>query len=151
MTNTYSRNLLDKFEVESVRQVIQDASSALHSLADPVSEVLLEALDSRLLQRHSLLAAIDSVQYRDDPDLIKSLWSEAAARVDPIKASSSLGKPVPAAFSVKIQRRLASTMPPRPIVQLSFDDAIGHFTRLLQNGIDVIDVLDFHDTKCLQV
>lgn len=35
-----------------------------------------------------------------------------------------LGKTVPGSFSTKIQRRLASTVPPRPIVEVDFNDSL---------------------------
>lgn len=42
-------------------------------------------------------------------------------------------------------------MPPRPIVQLGFDDAFGHLTRLFADGSEVIGVLDYVDSQCLLV
>ena len=41
-----------------------------------------------------------------------------------IRATHQLGQVVPGAFSSKMQRRLASTVPPRPIVELDFKDAL---------------------------
>ncbi|PHH90179.1 hypothetical protein CDD83_4338 [Cordyceps sp. RAO-2017] len=41
-------------------------------------------------------------------------------------------------------------MPPRPIVQLSFDDAFGHLSRLCKDGSEVVGVLDYTDSQCLQ-
>lgn len=73
------------------------------------------------------------------------------AILEPINKSHPLGIPVPEAFSAKIQRRLASTMPPRPIVQLSFDDTYSNFKRLVADGLEVTDVLDFTDSQSLLV
>jgi hypothetical protein len=71
--------------------------------------------------------------------------------LEPIKKSHALGISVPEAFSTKIQRRLASTMPPRPIVQLSFEEAYTHFKRLFVDGQEVADVLDFTDPQTILV
>lgn len=68
-----------------------------------------------------------------------------------IKDSHGLGKPVPEAFSAKLQRKLASTMPPRPIVQTSFEDAFANLTRMISDGIEVVGVLNYTDSICLQV
>jgi hypothetical protein len=53
------------------------------------------------------------------------------------------GTPVPEAFSLKIQRRLASTVPPRPIVHISPEDALAHLKRLCQDAIDMQQMLDY--------
>jgi hypothetical protein len=42
-------------------------------------------------------------------------------------------------------------MPPRPIVELGFDDALGHLKRLFNDGVEVIDVLRYTDSQCLMV
>lgn len=112
---------------------------------------MMEALQDRLHLRHTFLTAIDHVQYRTNPDLIKRPWQDAAALAGSIGRSHSLAKPVPKACSAKLQRRLASTMPPRPIVELGFDDALGHLKRLFNDGVEVIDVLRYTDSQCLMV
>lgn len=122
----------------------------LKEMSDVSAEVT-KALDDRLHLRYTFLSAIDHVQYRTNPDLIKRPWQEAAATLKDIQTTHALGTPVPDACSAKLQRRLASTMPPRPIVELSFDDAFGHLTRLFADGLEVIDVLRYTDSQCLQV
>lgn len=151
VTNTYHRNLLDSFSRDAVQQVIKNTSARLQACADSVPPNLLQALNDRLLLRYVFLAAIEQLQYRTDPDLIRSPWEEAVGLLRGIKDTHLLSKPVPEAFSAKLQRRLASTMPPRPIVELSFDDAFSHLSRLLQDGVEVIDVLKYTDSQCLQV
>ncbi len=47
-----------------------------------------------------------------------------------LKTTHQLGQVVPAAFSAKMQRRLASTVPPRPIVELDFQDALAKLQQL---------------------
>ncbi|TDZ23369.1 N-alpha-acetyltransferase 35, NatC auxiliary subunit [Colletotrichum orbiculare MAFF 240422] len=150
VTNTYNRVLLDDFDVEDVRDVIKDASFVLRQLGDSVSQDLIEALNARLLLRYTFLAAIDHTQYRTEPDRIRSPWKEAHDLLPRIKSSHALGRPVPEACSAKLQRKLASTMPPRPIVQTSFDDAFANLTRLISDGIEVVGVLNYTDPICLQ-
>lgn len=71
--------------------------------------------------------------------------------LEPINKSHHLGTPVAECFSAKLQRRLASTMPPRPIVQLSFEDTYSHLKRLFVDGIEVTDVLKYSDSQSLLV
>ncbi|KAI3530505.1 Mak10 subunit [Colletotrichum abscissum] len=150
VTNTYNRILLDDFSVESVRDVLKDASFILRQLSDSIPKETIEALNNRLLLRYTFLAAIDHTQYRTDPALIRSPWKEALDLLSGIKSTHALGKPVPEACSAKLQRKLASTMPPRPIVEISFDDAFGHLTKMISDGLEVVGVLDYTDAICLQ-
>ena len=55
---------------------------------------------------------------------MSSSWSPVLSGMTGIKATHQLGKSVPGAFSTKMQRRLASTVPPRPIVEFDFKDAL---------------------------
>lgn len=50
---------------------------------------------------------------------------------------------MPDAFSLKIQRKLASTVPPRPMVNITSDDALAHLKRLCQDAIDMQQMLDY--------
>ncbi|KAK2000226.1 Mak10 subunit [Colletotrichum falcatum] len=150
VTNTYNRVLLDDFSVESVREILKEASFVLRQLSDSVSQDIIDALHTRLLFRYTLLAAIDYTQYRTDPDRIRSPWKEANDMLPRIKTTHALGNPVSEAFSAKLQRKLASTMPPRPIVEISFDDAFGHLTKIIGDGLEVVGVLDYTDSICLQ-
>ena len=63
-------------------------------------------------------------------DHLSRYWPPVLASITNINDTHSLGKPVPDSFSTKIQRKLASTVPPRPIVELAFKDALQHLTQL---------------------
>ncbi|TKA68441.1 hypothetical protein B0A49_05779, partial [Cryomyces minteri] len=45
----------------------------------------------------------------------------------------NLGRPVKEAFSEKVQRRLATTVPPRPMAEMSFRDAVTKLEKMLQD------------------
>lgn len=151
MTNTYHRSLLDNIDREEVRDVLQAARSLIHEQRFTIGVELAQALDFRLELRYAFLRAIELSELRSNPDSLKTPWIQMKALLDPIDKSQSLGVPVPESFSAKLQRRLASTMPPRPIVQLSFDDAMSHFKRLSADGAEVVDVLKYSDSQSLLV
>lgn len=131
---------------------MEDAQHLLLSLQGPsISQELIEALHQRLELRRVLLDVVECPQYRKQPELARRPWLEALAVTSKLKSSHGLAVPVVESFSAKLQRKLASTMPPRPIVQLEFGDAVYHLTRLLEDGSKMVDVLDFHDTQSLQV
>lgn len=66
-----------------------------------------------------------------------------------LKSSTSFGKACPTAFSVKLQRKLASTVPPRPIVEVSQDTAYDHLERLYRDGSDMVEVFQYYDSHSL--
>ena len=67
-------------------------------------------------------------------------WEKCLNLIAKLIQSHGLGVKVDEAFSVKVQRRLASTVPPRPIVDVSFNDAIKHMKRLCEDGKQVGNV-----------
>ncbi|KAI1031705.1 hypothetical protein LB504_000666 [Fusarium proliferatum] len=150
VTNTYSRTLLAEIQPQAIRQAIQEARDLLSTLSTGVSDGLREALDQRLQLRLYFLDATECPKYVKEPDVARKPWLEGLKVLPAIKSSHTLGKPVDEAFSAKLQRKLASTMPPRPIVQLKFEDAYGHLSRLFTDGVELIDVLNYTDSQCLQ-
>jgi hypothetical protein len=112
---------------------------------------MFDALRSRLQLRRIFLDATQCTEFIKNPDTAREPWRAASDILPRIKATHTLGKAVEEAFSAKLQMKLASTMPPRPIVELGFDDAFGHLSRLFRDGLELIDVLDYTDSQCLQV
>ena len=88
---------------------------------------------------------------RTVPEQVKTLWDDLLKLVPSLKSTTKLGKPVPASFSVKIQRKLASTVPPRPIVEISQEAAFDHFERLCRDGSVAVEVLTYFDSHSLLV
>lgn len=70
-------------------------------------------------------------------------FASCITQLRPLTETVALGKPVPDAFSLKIQRKLASTVPPRPMVNITSDDALTHLKRLCQDAIDMQQMLDY--------
>ena len=118
--------------------------------ADSLPHDMRKALISRLELRSRLLTAVEVASSRTSAAL-RTVWTNVNSCIPRIKSSVGLGKPVPESFSVKIQRKLASTAPPRPIVQLSQETAFRHLENLCQDGSVVVEVLDYHDTQSLLV
>lgn len=143
--------LLSSVPTEAIRKAIRDARSILESLHGTVDSEILDALDSRLSLRDIFLSTTECPQHVKHPERARLPWKEGISVLPDLKSTHHLGKPVEDAFSAKLQRKLASTVPPRPIVQLSFDDAFSHLSRLFKDGLEVIGVLDYTDPQCLQV
>ncbi|KAI1382762.1 Mak10-domain-containing protein [Hypoxylon trugodes] len=150
VTNTYDRDLLYEIPVASINNVLHKARSDLRAISNDMMKDISIALDLRLELRIAFLRAIDLSGLRKaNPDSLKMPWVQMNGLLEHISKQHSLGKPVPEAFSTKLQRRLASTMPPRPMVQPSFEESHGHFKQLFQDGIDVMDVLKYSEPQSL--
>lgn len=108
------------------------------------------AIKSRLEFRQEFLLGlqqdIDILQTRS-VDKLQSCLSILPT----LKESNPVSRPVPEAFSWKIQRKLASTVPPRPMVRISLGDALAHLKRLCQDGIDLNQILDYRGPSNLKV
>ncbi|KAI9894810.1 MAG: hypothetical protein M1814_000029 [Vezdaea aestivalis] len=98
-----------------------------------------EALLSRLRFRKELLSALQSLSGDQDMGLDNRLES-CAILLEQLSTTAKLGTPVPESFSAKIQRRLASTVPPRSIVKTEFESALSYFSQLLKDGRAVLKI-----------
>lgn len=151
VTNTYNRTLLENIDRYEIRDEIMEARKAIHDLRHTLSDEMADALGFRLELRTAFLRAIELTELRSDPESLSLPWSQMQGVWEVINKTRHLGKPVPEAFSTKIQRRLASTMPPRPIVQLSPEETHEHFKKLIADGINVLNVLNYSDSQSLLV
>ncbi|RWA09933.1 hypothetical protein EKO27_g5156 [Xylaria grammica] len=150
VTNTYDRNFLAHTPLVAVKDLLQAALTRLRAPREGFPQEICAALESRLELRIAFLDATDLSAIRNDTsELPKLPWTRMRRLMDAIEDQHALGKPVPEAFSTKLQRRLASTMPPRPMVSLSFDECITQFKRFSQDGTEVIDVLQYTDPQSL--
>ncbi len=148
MTATYNRVLLRGIPSKELSGILQDAISWLQeaSLGDPIRKALLD----RLYFRKGLLKATLWIEHGELPlslDQTQPHWQECSKHLDAIDKSHHLGEPVSKSFSVKLQRKLASQVPPRPIVEISFETALSYFRKLCQDATDVLQVLDYHGTN----
>ncbi|KAK4101848.1 Mak10-domain-containing protein, partial [Parathielavia hyrcaniae] len=149
VTNTYNRSLLENIDRYEIRDEIMQARKVIHERRHTMTDEIAHALGFRLELRTAFLRAIELSELRSDPESLSLPWCQMQGVIEAINKTRNLGKPVPEAFSTKIQRRLASTMPPRPIVQLSPEETHEHFKKLVADGIDVLNVLNYTDSQSL--
>ncbi|KAM7199598.1 N-alpha-acetyltransferase 35, NatC auxiliary subunit [Rhypophila sp. PSN 637] len=149
VTNTYHRSLLDNIDRKEICNEIMAARNMVHQMRQALTDKMACALGFRLELRSAFLRTIELSELRSNPDSLSLPWSHMQGAWEQIHNTRQLGTPVPEAFSTKIQRKLASTMPPRPIVQLSFEETSDHFRKLIKDGIKVHDVLKYSDPQSL--
>ncbi|RDW90572.1 N-alpha-acetyltransferase 35, NatC auxiliary subunit [Aspergillus mulundensis] len=148
-TQLYNRTLLSHFEYEHFSDVLNRAISWIDE-QDTIDAAVRSAIKSRLQFRQEFLSGLQqdiNILETRSVDKLESCLSIIPA----LRESSNTSRPVPESFSWKIQRRLASTVPPRPVVKISFEDALAHLKRLCQDGIHLNQVLDYGGPYNLKV
>ena len=137
MTHLFNRNLLSNTSEDEVIEPLRMATQWLGGNDGDATA----AIEARLEFRISLLLALSNAQGTSE-DRSDTYWQKCTALLPRIRDSWKLGKPVFEAFSIKIQRKLASTVPPRPIVNMNFKDSMAHLEKLCKDGKDINQVLD---------
>ncbi len=137
--------------MDEIRQVLQEARVAILDATDNWPNDACLALEARLDFRQAFLMALEVAELRASPDALRVPWAQMAASLKRIKGSHSLGIAVPESFNTKMQSLLASTMPPRPIVQPSFDETIQKWSLFAEDGAEAVGILNYEDSQSLLV
>jgi hypothetical protein len=151
VTNTYHRSLLDGFSLSEICDEIEAARGVVHDLRATLTEEMADAICLRLELRTAFLRTFELSPLKSTADLLSKPWSDMQRIWESIKKTRHLGKPVPAAFSTRIQRRLASTLPPRPMVQPSPEQTDEHFEKFIAHGMNAPKVLEYTSPQSLLV
>ena len=150
VTNLYNRHLLSRFSMAEMQNLLNEAVAWVDDFKDITDKNVKSALVCRLNFRKSFLAAVAFEDATEDVDS-RSAWQQCDELLSLLLETKTVGVAVKDAFSTKIQRRLASTVPPRPIVKIAFEDAYAHLSRLCQDGKEVHGVLDYQGGNNLLV
>ena len=149
MANLYHRRLLTDLDASAIAHELEYAITYLQREKGNMEQHLADALTHRLKLRVELLSAL---QIDHSVNSHKShCWERCLQILPKIGESTKFGLPVESAFSAKIQRRLASSVPPRPMIQFEFSIIDEYLTRLCQHGKDVYRVLDCQGVSDLTV
>lgn len=147
VSNLYHRKLLPIFEAKDVQSLLEQAIDYVHQQQDLRTGGFRDALISRLAFRKGFL---NSVAQKFDINQSRS-WEDCLRELPILLRTRPLGIPVQPAFSATIQRRLASTIPPRPIVEISFEQAHEHLRRTCQYIGEVDRFRDYYGGSNLLV
>ena len=138
VTNLYHRVLLTDFTVADIMDKVHQAIHWLDSTSS-IEEVYRSAVRKRLKFREAMLLAVDLDDGIDERRA--DAWKSCLQILPIMQQTGNLGTPVDAAFSAKIQRRLASSVPPRPVVQISFDAAHSFLRRICASAHEAFNLL----------
>ncbi|KAL8950532.1 MAG: hypothetical protein Q9222_003442 [Ikaeria aurantiellina] len=145
VSNLYNRNLLAEFETTQIQQLLNEALMLAREHPS-INESTRNAIAVRLILRQRLVKA---AEFDLDPDKTARIWDwrQCTELVPELQKTHRIGKPVTEAFSVKIQRRLASSVPPRPMVCINSEDAFPFLSRLCRDAADAHHILDYNGTS----
>ena len=138
VSNLYHRNLLSKFEASDIESLLEGSIAYVGQQEELKPRELQAALASRLEFRKAFLSAVKPKTDLDGP----VHWGSCLELLPTLLNTKHLGVTVNTSFSTKIQRRLASSVPPRPIVEIGFNDSYVYLNQLCQNGKEVYRVLN---------
>lgn len=144
VTHLYHRKLLSNFEVNDIERLLEDALVWLRQPEGLCTEGFQAALSNRIEFRKAFLSVMKLENPRDGPSQIHS-WKKCLEVLPSLLETKDLGVAVDTSFSTKIQRRLANTVPPRPIVQISFRESHQFLYQMCQNGKEIFRAIDCPD------
>ncbi|EPS43025.1 hypothetical protein H072_2993 [Dactylellina haptotyla CBS 200.50] len=141
VTQTYNVSLLEFVSITDVNKLLVSAIEYIDSALAPWPNNIKMALKARLAFRKFFLAELS----RDVKDMVekRSNWDGCITLLSTIGITRNLGKPVPSVFSIAVQRKLASTVPPRPIVQIPFEEAFTIVSRLCKDAKEILRILNY--------
>ena len=116
-THTYNRDLLNNFKEDEIIGYMEHALNWLKEEASAESS-LIKMIMTRLELRIAMLRAFSC------DDLDYQIFGRIQDWINFVQMTADAGKPVTEAFSEKIQRRLASTAPPKPVIDIKIEEAL---------------------------
>lgn len=129
---------------DAVRWCSREASRS------PKDAAILEAVRRRLLLRQTILQAIQRPVDAQSKTASK-YWSLCETLIGDIQETSSFGNEPDGAVSPKLQRKLASTAPPRPVNTLNTDLAFPVAKQLYKDCREIVTILQAQSTADLMV
>ncbi|KHJ33656.1 putative mak10 subunit [Erysiphe necator] len=146
VSHTFNRNLLKDIELTSILSFMEETINLVTS--SETDSKYRTALHSRLQFRVEFLTAVENADLRSfNPKF--TIWKNLILIISELEKTAFLGTQVPSAFSEKLQRKLASTVPPRPIVQIQAEDALNHLKKMCLDISILTQVLEYYDCHSL--
>ena len=139
----FNRELLRRFDAEEVQLLLDDALTWIENAS--LDKEFRTALESRLIFRQEFLHSLQAD--RGGRQIEHHIALACLPLLSRILETAFQGRPASNAFSPRVQRSLASSMPPRPIVTISFEEALAFLKRLCHDINDTYQLRDIEDTQ----
>lgn len=143
VTQTFTRDLLTTTNALDILHLLEDAKATVAKLQIPTNMRI--AILDRLDLRQALLEAYCRTRLGPAAD-DREHWESVLSRLKPLESSHNLGKLVPDAFSVRVQRFLASNTPPRPAIEVTWTEAFTKLKRMCEDNVNAYKLCEIADT-----
>jgi hypothetical protein len=150
VSNCFNRSLLSNFSADEICVLLDHAVTFITTNTDGIDSDLQAGLLARLEFRNAFLRAVMAEPRKAAPGG-GDYWKMCLDHLAAIEATHDQAVSVDESFSIKIQRRLASTVPPRPIIQLQFSACLSFLRQLFTNAIDVVGVRECQRVSSIMV
>ncbi|BFZ61026.1 N-alpha-acetyltransferase, non-catalitic subunit [Saitoella coloradoensis] len=135
-TMTFGWSPLEYTQCEDVLTLLDAANKWLEEHSGYLTNKVAQALQSRIALRWAFLVALST------PSIAESItaFQLCLEHVEDASETRSSAKEVPKAFSMSVQRTLASQIPPRQMMLMSVDDGYAYLERMCSDmrGLMVI-------------
>lgn len=148
VTQTFAQYMLNDFDHEDVIAEIRNAIDLLQQQDLPID--IKDALTRRLELRIHLLKAFDPLTPIQVIDKTPN-WKGVMQSVEAINSTIHVGKPKPDVFSERVQRHLASSTPPIPMIKTSWEEAYPRFKRLAQDNLEAYRFITISNPSPLNI
>lgn len=132
--NLYNRTLLSNFDGKEFDAILDEACVFMEENSLNLSESLQSAIRGRLYFRKAFLGAVLTSQYHEPTN---QFWQRCLDVLASLSLDTKTSGNLHLSFSAKIQRRLASSVPPRPIIAISHQSAHDFIKRLCEDGLEL--------------
>ena len=139
--NLYRRPLLSDLPLDRFIELQMEAIEYLEDL-DSTNMDLKMAICKRLNLREQLLRAVnpEAVLLEENGNQ----WNTCQELTQTLSNDHSLATLVPDAYSMKLQRRLTTTTPPRPVVEIPFKEAMAYLSMLCLGCKGTYHIMSYH-------
>ncbi len=129
VTHLFGRELLPHMSTNTIDGMLDGVIPRLEDFGN-VGEDVKEALLLRLQFRSIFLGVLSDRTSEQQ-------WEQMLGLLKTIKTSHTFSTPLPDAFSDKVQRQLATSTPPRPMLSTSWEDACTKWSNMCEHIVAV--------------
>lgn len=134
----FHRELLRRFEPGSILEITDTALSWLR--IDGPHKTALAAIQNRVLFQQQFLKTLTANVSSREID--QSAVQLTLGMLREVEKTTKLGAPINDCFSLKLQRKLASSVPPKPMIRISEEQTFSYLNQLFIDSANALRVLD---------
>jgi len=141
--------LFDDVDVSEFIKLLNEALEIVETEIGKESSQSLEAIKARLKFRLKFLEIVSNTT--SSKMARRSALEKCLNLLPTISTTMGLGKELPEAFSTRIQSKLSTQVPPRPMVSIDPKEAATSLKTLLNNLVEIEGIYDYNSPHQIMV